>query len=323
MYLSKKIFTAAILVISIKLAAQSVTYNILENDPDKRKVFIHLNPFNTQGYVSDITIGYNIQATWLMAKHLQVEVDYRKAYLDGNATGVFSPAGLKKSSQLHLGGVLNLIKKLKPVNNKVILKSTSDSRYRYTTSITVRAEARKIFGIRGGFISFYSNHKVDNDITESFDENSLRGKASDGQIRYLRDTINFETINYTARSLGMYAGIDYKSIRNVIINADGYGKKSNKTENNIYADVLFTPSVKYELKPNSKQPMFNNVDINIPENKRKMLGWRVGWHFTYNYGLGFNAKMELGQQPGIASKSFFVTIGFGATIGFKTKEIPL
>jgi len=314
--------TALVLLLNIKLGAQSVNYRIVENDPDKRNLFIHLNPFNAQAYMSDISIGYNIQATWLVAPIFQLQVDYRKAYLDANASGVFSPPGLTKCSQIEAGGVFNLNWRKKSVFNKVVLSSFSTGRYTYTKYIMVQAEARKAFGIRGGFLSFLSNHKVDNDITAAFTQNDIQGKASDGVVRYLRDTLNFETINYTARSTGFYAGIDLKTLRHVRIDADGYGMRANKVTNNFYADVLFTPLIKYELKPNANQAAFKDVDVNISQNKRRMLGWRLGWQWAWNQGFGFNTKMEIGQQPGVPKKSFFMTLGFGFTIGLKAKISP-
>lgn len=305
------------------LKAQSVSYKVVENDPDKRNLSIHLNPFNAQGYMADITIGYNVQAVWLANRLFQANVDYRKAYLDINADGVFSPEGLKKSSQMELGGAFNLTSALKGANYRIVLSSYSTGKYRYTTSMNVRGEARKIFSVRGGFISYLSNHKIDNDISKKFEEGDIKGKTSDGNVRYFRDTINFETINYTARTTGFYAGIDFKSIRHMIVNVDGYGNRSNKADNNFYFDLMFTPLVKYDLKTNSKQSAFEDVDINISDNKRKMLGWRFGWLYTFKQTVGFNAKMEIGQQPGVPKESFFITCGFGMTIGLKTKLLNL
>lgn len=320
----KKLITIiSICAVSIITKGQSVSYKIEENNPDKKNLSIHLNPFNVQGYSADITIGYNLQAKWLASKLFQIEADYRKAYLDINADGVFSPPDLKKSSQMEVGGAFNLVNKLGSASHKIVLRSHSDGRYRYTSFIHVNGDARKIFALRGGFVSFYSNYKIDNDISRKFEEGDIKGKLADGNIRYLRDTINFETINYTARSAGFYAGIDFKSIRHMIIYADDYGRRSNKAENNFYADIIFTPLVKYELKPNDKQSGYNNVDINISDNKRKMLGWRFGWHYTFKQSVGFNAKMEVGQQPGVPKESFFLTCGFGMTIGLKTKLINL
>ncbi len=317
----KGLVALLITVNAIITKAQTVSYKIVENDPDKRNLFIHLNPFNTQAYMADITIGYNVQATWLAAKHLQIQLDYRKAYLDMNATGVFSPKGLKKSSQLEIGGAFNLTNRLKTAGHKVVLRSSTSGRYTYTSSIFVMGEARKIFSLRGGFLTFYSNHKVDNDFTKNAD--GMQGKTADGQVKYLRDSINFETINYTARSVGFYGGIDFKTVRQLIVSAEGYGNRASKTVNNFYLDVLFTPAVKFELKPNSGQAYMSGVDINIPENKRKLMGWRFGWHYTLNQPCGFNAKMEIGQQPGPANESFFMTVGFGMSIGLRTKMLPL
>lgn len=325
--MKSKLHLSAILLVGTlfvginSLKSQTVNYKIYENDPDKRNLFIHLNPFNTQAYLSDITIGYNIQATWMATKLFQLQIDYRKAYLDGNATGIFSPKGLNKSSQLELGGVFNFRNKLKNAAHKVVLHSSSGGGYTYTKYIMVMGECRKISGLRGGFLSFLSNHKVDNDITKAFTEYDLKGKASDGQIRFLRDSINYETINYIARSTGIYAGIDFKTLKFLVINADGYGKRSCRIVNNFYADVLFTPLVKYDLKPNAGQKIFDDVDVNISENKRRMIGWRAGWHWIFNSAVGFNAKMEVGQQPGVPKQSFFMTVRFGMSIGLKTKNL--
>jgi len=318
----KKVVLSTLLITLVSVAwAQNVSYKIIENDPDKRNLFIHLNPFNVQAYVPNITIGYNIQATWLAAKHFQFQVDYRKAYLDGNATGVYSPTGLKKSSQLEIGGAFNLSNRIKNKYHKVVLRSSTSGKYTYTSSIMVLGNARKIVSLRGGFLTFFCNHKIDNDFTKKAD--GMQGKTLDGTVSYLRDSINFEPINFTARSVGIYGGIDFKTIKQLIVNADGYGTKSSKVANNFYLDVLFTPVVKYEIKPNSSQASYNNVDINIDENKRKVLGWRFGWQYTLNQPCGFNAKMEIGQQPGLEGKSFFMTFGFGMTIGLKTKMLPI
>ena len=45
---------------SLCLRAQNVSYKILENDPDRKSLYIFLNPFNINTYFSDINIGYNI-----------------------------------------------------------------------------------------------------------------------------------------------------------------------------------------------------------------------------------------------------------------------
>lgn len=319
---TKQLLFAGCCALSIITQAQSVSYKVIENDPDKRNLFIHLNPFNTQAYMSDITIGYNIQATWMAAKHFQLQVDYRKAYLDMNATGIFSPEGLKKSSQIEIGGAFNFVNRIKNISHRVVLKSSTSGKYTYTSSIYVMGEARRIKSLRGGFLTLFSNHKIDNDFTQS-SEGGMQGKTADGEVKYFRDSINFETINFTARSVGFYGGIDFKTIKQLIVNAEGYGTKSCKTVNNFYLDALFTPLVVYDIKPNANQAAFSNIDINIKENKRKVLGWRLGWQYTLNQPCGFNAKMEIGQQPGVATKTFFMTFGFGITIGLKTKMLPI
>jgi hypothetical protein len=314
---TKNLLLSVILFVGItKTTAQMVNYKIIVNEPDKRNLFIHINPFNVNTYSPNVTIGFNIQATWLASKHFQFQLDYRKAYLDGEATGVFSPKGLKKASQFELGGTLNLINHIKNVSHRIVLSSTRSGNYTLTKSLHVVAEARKIFAVRGGFISFYNNLHINN----SFNGDSVIGKYSNGTTKRVFDDVSFETINYTVRSAGFYAGIDFKTIKNLIISTNDYGEKGCRTVGNFYADILFTPLVKYEIK----QPGFTDININIPDNKRKLIGWRAGYQWATNRSFGFNYKIEFGQQPGVAThNNFFLAAGMGFTIGLKTKQLPI
>lgn len=317
--LKKNLVYAALLIFSAAGFAQSVGYKVLENEPGKRNLIVFLNPFYINTYASDINLGYELQATYMLANKLTAQAVFRKAYLDENATSIFAPKGLTKAYEFEAGGIFNFSSKVKDVSNKVILMSISTGRYTYSESIRVRADARRTAGFRGGMVGFHNNYKIGNDITAAFAKDDIKAKDDHGKLVYVRDSVGFETVTYTGNSIGLYGGIDLRTIRDILIDADGYGEKSNRTTNNFYLDAFFTPAVVYAIKPNSGQAYLAKADINISENSRKYFGWRFGWHYIINKSFGFNAKMELGQQPGRPVKSFYFNLGFGFNIGFKAK----
>ncbi|HXU27240.1 MAG TPA: hypothetical protein VN698_08405, partial [Bacteroidia bacterium] len=208
--LKKALFIGIITLASVKSFSQSVSYNIEENNPDRKNLIVYLNPFNAQAYLPDISIGIDAQVNYLLNKRFQIDVGYRKAWTDAGI-GIFAPKGLSKASQFQGGICFNLINKRKTINNKVILSSTHFGRYTLTSSIQVPAEARRIVAVRGGFQYFHNNYKVHNDITKAVGGGDIQAKDKNGNLYYVFDNITFETVNYVVNSYGLYAGFDFKT----------------------------------------------------------------------------------------------------------------
>lgn len=308
------------LLVTSSLMAQSVSTTVIENNPDARKIFLSLNPFNAQYYDPNTNIGIDASVLVLIGSKFQAEANIRRAYLDSKTSNIFAPkSGLKKASQFFAGAAYNLYSSLSTRRNKVVLSSGAGKK-RNTTSVTyirLEAETRRIFAIRGGIQQFHNNVVIDNDITAPFTDNDILVKNASGTLVYIKDTLNFETINYIVNSSGFYAGVNWKTIRHLIVDVSGYGQKKNRKIDDLYLDVLFCPSVNYSIRPNEKQTTFEHLDFNISENKRKTMGWRFGWNFLTNHSAGLMWKLELGQQPGRPDKSFFLSVGFGMNFGLK------
>ncbi|MEO8759886.1 MAG: hypothetical protein ABI388_02450 [Bacteroidia bacterium] len=310
----KSIFKKILFISAIGLASnsfsQSVSYNIKENNPDRRNLMIYLNPFNVQAYMPDINIGIDAQMNYLLNRRFQIDVDFRKAWTDAGI-GIFAPKGVSKASQLQAGGCFNITNKLKAIRNKVILRSSTVGRYTLTSSIQVQADARRIFALRGGFQYFHNNQKG----------SSISAKDAQGNLYVVDDNITFETVSYAVRSYGLYAGLDFKTIRDLVISTTEYGTKKTKKLSNVYMDLLYTPGITYTLIPTYNQvTTFKNVDINIKENTRRTLGWRLGWQYVFNSTVGFNMKTEIGMMPGPQNVTpWFLTFGLGVNFGLKIK----
>ncbi len=307
--LKKVLFINAICLASNSFS-QSVSYNIEENNPDRRNLMIYLNPFNVQAYMPDINIGIDAQINYLLNKRFQVDVDFRKAWTD-SGIGIFAPKGVSKASQFQVGGCFNITNKLKTINNKIILRSSTVGRYTLTSSIQVQAEARRIFALRGGLQYFHNNQKG----------SSIQAKDAQGNLYFVDDNITFETVSYVVRSYGIYAGLDFKTIRDLVISTTEYGTKKTKKLSNVYMDLLYTPGITYKLTPtNNQTTTFKDIDVNLKENLRRTIGWRLGWQYVFNSTVGFNMKTEIGMMPGPQNVSpWFLTFGLGVNFGLKIK----
>lgn len=301
--------------------AQNIKYTIVADDPDYKNLFIGLNAFDAISYDPNTGLGFNVFANALVGSKLQLDIDYKKGYSDDNAGGVFAPEGLKKYWALQLGGAYNLSTSYKIRKAKVVLNSQTTGNYVHTKYIMVPGKFKRIWAIHGGIQNFYNNCQVDNDIMKVRGENDIQYKDANGNLKFVFDNVNFETVNYTMNTFGIYAGIDFKSIVNLRVQPDGYQLKGNRKLMNFYADALFTPSVSYHLKPNAKQGFMDGYDINISDNKRSILGWRFGWKAELGKAAGFSFKAEVGQQPGRPDEKFFVSAGLGLHIGAKLKGL--
>lgn len=312
--LNNLVFTSILFLFVHQLTGQSTHYKIVENNPGNKSLLIGLSPFEVNSYTPDISIAWAIRTNWMMNKFLQVDMDIRQAYLDINQSGVYSPEGLKKAHWYQAGAAFNF--RTRSVNRpvKVVLQRSRGSNYERITYIRVPSDVKRISSVHGGFLTILNNHKIENDFTRGFEEGDLQGKTPAGQVVYFRDTINYETINYVANASGVYAGFNFRSFKDLVIQTDGYGEKSTRIMSDFYLDLIFTPLVHYSLRPNSKQAMFKDMDISIPENKKKLLGWRVGYSYASGKTVGFTAKIEAGQQPGIPGNGFFMNVGMGMSI---------
>jgi hypothetical protein len=321
--LKRAALLTTLLLGSSVIKAQTISYKIKENNPDKYNLFVYINPLNAQLHFSDASIGLQMQAQYLFNDKLQFDIDFRKAYNDANVR-LYSPKNLSLASQFQMGACYNLRSKLINKSHKVVIKSTTSGRY--TTNAFFRGDAlvRSIFAVRGGFQYFHNNFKVSNstNILTGQHPKELVAYTDKNELRDIYDSSTFATINYKVKSYGLYAGIDLKTIKDVVFNVEDYGSKHQTIMYNFYLDALIAPSVVLSLKPNDGQKSnFEKTDINIKENKRKYIGWRFGTHMVVNRKVGFNLKAECGQQPGAASvSSWFINAGIGMNLCFNTNK---
>ena len=292
--------------------AQEVSYKIIIDEPDIKNLTIGLNIIDFNAYSANTSLNYNIYGNAQLGKLLQADADFKRAYTDLTA-GLFSPTDIGKSHEIRLGGRFNLVNTLHKGRKKVVLSSFTSGRTTTTTSIQVPATSRRILSVRGG-IQNYRNI-CDLSSMPSNDDNTMYYKSLAGNKALLRDSTSYEPLHYTVLTSGLYGGISYQTMANVIINADGYGRKSTSFRNDFYFDVLLTPLVNYQIVANANQAGYSGVDLNNEYNSKKYFGWRLGWQYFLGRKVGMTVKSEFGQQPGNYQGSWYLSFGMGLGIG--------
>ncbi len=327
-------FLLAVTLWSQSSLSQTISYKVKEDDPyNVKPIQIDLVPFYADAWGVNITIGWQAEARVDIGKRLSVMAGFRKAYLDINGrthAGLDLPNSAKdgvlpKLSRMEACALFNFIDKNKSTYLPVVLSSSSYSSggYTYTNSksISVPAHVRKIVSLKGGMYNMRTAIAF-NDIKNKLYGVNTADKTDTLKIGEYGTSKGGSSIYNGYSVLNTFvlsAGISFKSITNLSVYADGYGRRSNKKLSWFYIDYLFAPAILVSdvyLKDGSRYDM--HIDA------KKYSGWKIGWFFADPNPkiLGFNFKTEMGSRPGIKGKTLgaaFIDFTCGFTIGFKSK----
>lgn len=264
-----------------------------------------------------------------------------------------TPDNLKASSLFEAGLGLVISDKEKIVNEMINLRSVTGANLIVHTVTNVDTRIRKLIVLRGGL----KGYGIPLDIASKLD-NDEYVEANDG-TRFYNDGIQFSDINYSGlaeisqydkgrtmirgenggwytnlNSTGYYFGISRQIIRNMAIDAEGYGKRVKSNCNSLYFDVLYAPVkiddltffrsnpsatiIGDEIGTGIKNYTFSGSGANSI--KTNNLGFRIGlsgvgllpgkfkkWEdrdeITKTLNTGY--RMEAGLLPGIKGRGFF------------------
>ncbi len=116
-------------------------------------------------------------------------------------------------------------------------------------------------------------------------------------------------------TVSLYSGIGYAFIKNLQLEVDGYRKiKKNSNSHNMYADVMFAPSVNFKWSEHidsTTAPFVLDESI-----AKKRLGLRFGYAYNLSVvqSVSFAARVDMGWRPGFKTNSFFMYIGCGLAV---------
>jgi hypothetical protein len=209
--------------------------------------------------------------------------------------------------ELSAGGMLFLNKRTKTKKLKVDLSrktgTYNNKTVETTTYLMVPGNVIKYNGVRGGLYTKITSFDLNND--ESFDKVNL-SEAS--------------MVN-----TGLYAGIISRRLSNMVIDADGYGKRFHSLGFDFYADALVQFSNRFTLReePSAifQTGLTNGQDIT--DNVKKIFGTQtIGFRIGINgfqiapkdvtgkkFGMCYN--FEAGMMPYVG---YYVKGGIGLTL---------
>jgi hypothetical protein len=258
---------------------------------------LSLDPFwiDVNGH-NGYAFGWGLRAEHMMGKRLLANYDMRIGF----GTNLYRKSNENTRNYFNSEGGIGFIfyNKMKRKNVPIILSQTTSGNTRTTYSIKggVPANCRLIVALRGGLGQY----------TNSLDYSKLNDSlltVNDVEYRKAKSTKVFQDTTGKAITsvpqvggiaiTSFYGGIQFRKIRSLLIDVDGWGVRGNAIYSDFYIDVLFAPIV--GLK-NFTNPDGTKYDIQYAQ--KSHLGWRFGWFARKPKDQGFSFKFEVGSHPG-------------------------
>lgn len=292
--------------------AQNINYEIIKDEPIEPTVSVCLDLINIDlnSEIENIridNISMNIGAFGYVKPLSNIGVDFRfhKSWFVAGKLGFKDYPG---NFEMSTGAHLLLTNSTTTKDTKVILKSgssrTGNRETTTTTYITVPAKRTLRLGARVGIYQKSGPFNF-GDYSDSF----LPGTIEETKIS----------------STGIYLGLLSRTLRNIIIKDDTYGKSFNSGGSDLYFDVLIIPRNKFtNLKSNTPADQLDVTDVVKGFKKQGPIGFRIGYTkyaseiktFT-GKKFGLSGFGEFGYKP---YQGISLTAGFGITLIKSSKK---
>lgn len=292
--ITKNLLTAAFLLASTTLFAQSVSYNAVENDPLRvRNVGLRFMPFYAdfsigKPKVEDATVnmgwGFDLFADPLpvLNNRIGVSLKYRRSYF--GVPEIVEDSNQVRATQFELGGTYDLFGGQKTVSQTLTVGQSAHT----TTSISgVSMERSTRFLAHGGIFRTKSPVEV------------LNG---------------YET---TVRAFGFYGGFMIRQAINYEASISGYGYRGKSYRSYFYANVMWAPAIKYDDVVRTSQGVSTVLNTKVEMDSLGgivNLGGRLGYSMDVqaSQGLAYSFIAEIGLRPPF--NGVYAYVGASATI---------
>lgn len=266
--------------------AQGVSYDILTDDAAEIKHVVNFN-------LLDFDLGlYNLSGSSLnlaLWGHNQLfpkfflEYKVRVGYISwATAINKVKNIGLKPLQNYEVGANYDFFigKKSKSHKYKMVLESRRFGSYTETKYFYAPGISRMKIGVRAGAKADLNQYRKNAGALKNFSPAS--GAIQDTYFNHF--------------GFGFYAGISFKKLRNLIVDVDGYGLRSNSLRQNWIIDMLITPVNTFKNKVGGDQ----TVQVKGYQTKNLPIGFRIG------YELQNTALRKEGGKLLPESSQFFI-----------------
>ncbi|MES2681533.1 MAG: hypothetical protein V4635_16680 [Bacteroidota bacterium] len=326
------LYTAVFLIMiaaTNRLNAQSISYTYEHDDPfDIKNFSATIDPFfiDVNGH-NGYSFGWGARAEFMAGKRLLVNFDMRTGF----GTNLYRKSNENTRNYFNMEGGLGLVlvNRMKRKNVPIILSQTTSGNTKTTVYIKggVPANCRFLFALRGGFLQYTNslNYEKIADSLLTFNDITYR-EAKTGNV--FKDTIS--DLGTDIAQVGgiyipaVYAGLQFRRIRNLLIDVSGWGYRGNMMYSDFYVDVLFAPLIGIK---DFKNP--DGTTYKVKHQETTNLGWRLGWFLRKPKDQGFSFKLEIGSRPGfkapkntnvpVNKSNMYCMMTFGLYIPLKIK----
>lgn len=285
-----------------------VGYQMKYDDPyDINKLFIGFQPLYGEAAATNMTIGFGIEADYLMDSKFDFNLHTRTAY--GRRADLMRYSAEKNESSSNSNKARNYtflefgatyhwkdFEEERPA--KVFLYSKKYTKREWASTVIrtsqVESKVRKIYGARLGGM-FYDT---------SFDLNRTLDKQGQWLYSGTGAAIDSTASLYgNLTSLGLYLGASMSWFRNFSVEfEDEYDPGGDDYLFTAFFDILVAPSVKIEdIVYGGETYSTSNVDVSN-------LGFRLGAKGKYNRKLSWGYGAEIGYRPSAKKQGFFLTL---------------
>jgi len=294
-----KLFTLLLVAAAAtSLRSQSINYTYLHDDPyDMKNFSLSLDPFwvEANGH-NGYAFGWGLRGEHMMGKRLLANADFRTGF----GTNLYRKSNDNTRNYNNFEGGLGFIfyNKMKRKNVPIILSQTTSGNTKTTYYIKggVPANCRLIVALRGGMGQYLNSLNYDkmNDTLFTMDGAAYKTAKSGSAFIDTTGSGNASVAHVGGIAItSFYGGIQFRNIRNLLIDVDGWGVRGNILYSDFYIDVLFAPVIGIK---DFKNP--DGTEYKVDYTEKAHLGWRFGWFARKPKDQGFSMKFEVGSRPG-------------------------
>jgi hypothetical protein len=301
-----------------KINAQTVNYTILKNDPDDyNKTSLKVYPLCMETFVG-YGLSYAISGETKIGNFMP-KIQFNKSYLELLVSHIKDNKNLKPHNTIDIGATYFFSDRNTDQNVNVKLSERSlisgNTIYTTVTSVQVPGTVKHLSGINFGVYSTNVPMTIESAIVN-------------GKVQYYNfaqvDTNIVAPENYSDRTTmshikGIYLGFKSRTVTNLQISTDGWGKKSRRVISDFSFDLFFAPSITIDNMIDK-----NNIEWKLTPAAKMVrhLGWKATFakqykYFGYFWDLGWKPAMKA-RRKGLGSimdNGFCLDLGFYVTLG--------
>lgn len=285
-----------------------LTYETLYDAPyEINKLWVQFQPVYTELFVTNVNVGFGLEATYYWADKFDFHAHFRKPYArqadyQRNLAHYNMPAIDNKPTIFNFfefGGTYHVKDWEEDKETFIYLYSKRYSTANRWKSMVpeksrIPVKIRKVIGARAGGMFYKSSFNLDRMI-----ENGLELADAEGNLLPADISSPYTGLNVQ----GGYAGASYSWIKNMAIAPDrSYSDLVQDLMLTTYFDILFAGRIDYN------DVHYQGTPYSIEPLGRNYFGFRGGIDGKFNRTLSWAYNGEIGYRPGVKGKGLYALI---------------